>query len=43
MNKVKGSLFAYGLLSLHSFTKSIAKTDKSLRIFSVLLSVAVKQ
>jgi hypothetical protein len=36
MNKVKESLFAYGLLSLYNFTKSIAVTDKSLRIFSVL-------
>jgi len=36
MNKVKESLFAYGLLSMHNLTKSIAMTDKSLLIFSVL-------
>jgi hypothetical protein len=36
MNKVKESLFAHGLLSMYSLTKSIAMTDKPLRIFSVL-------
>jgi hypothetical protein len=35
MNKVKESLFVYGLLSTHNLTKSMAMTDKSFRIFSV--------
>jgi len=36
MNKVKESLFANGLLSMYSSTKSIAMTDNSLRVSSVL-------
>jgi hypothetical protein len=36
MNKLKESLFAHGLLSMYNLTKSIAMTDKSLRISSVL-------
>jgi len=36
MNKVKESLFASGLFSMYGLTKSIAMTDKSLRVSSVL-------
>jgi hypothetical protein len=36
MSKVKERLFAHDLLSMYNSTKSIAMTDKSLRIFSVL-------
>ena len=42
MNKVNESLFAHGLLSMYNLTKSIAMTDKSLRIFLVLFNCCRK-